>query len=111
MKKSEHTPPKGLLGKAVGYTLKQWDRLVGFLDDGRLSPDNNNAENAIRPFVVWRKNWSFSGTPAGAEARHLLYSLIETDKANKLEPYAYLRHIFELLPLASSLEDYETLLP
>jgi transposase len=111
LKKSEHTPPKGLLGKAIGYTLNQWDRLIGFLEDGRLSPDNNSAENAIRPFVVGRKNWLFSGTPAGAEASALLYSLIETAKANKLEPYAYLRHVFELLPLAQSLEDYEALLP
>ena len=111
LKKSEHTPPKGLLGKAIGYTLNQWDRLIGFLDDGRLSPDNNSAENAIRPFVVGRKNWLFSGTPAGAEASALLYSLIETAKANKLEPYAYLRHVFELLPLAQSLTDYEALQP
>ena len=61
--------------------------------------------------MVGRRNWLFSGTPAGAEASALLYSLIETSKANKLEPYAYLRYIFELLPLATSLEDYEKLLP
>ena len=110
-KKSVQTPPKGLLGRAVSYTLKQWDRLVGYIEDGRLTPDNNGAENSIRPFVVGRKNWLFSGTPEGAEASALLYSLIETAKANKLEPYAYLRYIFEKLPTASSLEDYEALLP
>ena len=110
-RKSVQTPPKGLLGKAVSYALKQWDRLVGYLEDGRLAPDNNSAENAIRPFVVGRKNWLFSGTPEGAEASALLYSLIETAKANRLEPYAYLRHIFEKLPAASSLKDFETLLP
>ena len=109
--KSIKTPPKGLLGKAVLYTLKQWDRLVGYLEDGRLSPDNNFAENSIRPFVVGRKNWLFSGTPEGAEASALLYSLIETAKANGLEPYGYLRHIFEKLPLAKTLEEYEALLP
>ena len=69
------------------------------------------AENSIRPFVIGRKNWLFSGTPKGAEASALLYSLIETAKMNKLEPYAYLRHIFGQLPTASSLEDYEDLLP
>jgi transposase len=110
-KKSVQTPPKGLLGKAVSYALKQWDRLIGYIEDGRLAPDNNGAENAIRPFVVGRKNWLFSGTPEGAEASALLYSLIETAKANRREPYAYLRYIFEHLPLASSLEDYEALLP
>ncbi len=69
------------------------------------------AENSIRPFVVGRKNWLFSGTPEGAEASALLYSLIETARANKLEPYAYLRVIFEKLPMAESLEDYDALLP
>ncbi len=109
--KSVQTPPKGLLGKAISYTLKQWNRLIGYIEDGHLTPDNNNAENAIRPFVIGRKNWLFSGTPAGAEASALLYSLIETAKANRLEPYAYLRYIFEQLPTASSLEEYEALLP
>ncbi|HKJ63929.1 MAG TPA: IS66 family transposase [Desulfopila sp.] len=110
-KKSGTTPPKGLLGKAISYTLKQWNRLVGYLEDGRLAPDNNMAENSIRPFVIGRKNWLFSGTAEGAEASSLLYSLIETAKANGLEPYAYLRHVFEQIPMATTLEDYEKLLP
>jgi transposase len=110
-KKKSQTPPKGLLGKAVAYTLNQWHRLVGYIEDGNLSIDNNMAENSIRPFVVGRKNWLFSGTPEGAEASALLYSLIETAKANKLEPYAYLRYIFDKLPVAVTLEDYEALLP
>lgn len=110
-KRSFQTPPKGLLGQAISYTLRQWDRLVGYLEDGRLSPDNNAAENSIRPFVIGRKNWLFSGTPEGAEASAILYSLIETAKANLLEPYSYLRHIFEKLPTAGSLEDFELLLP
>jgi transposase len=104
-KKSLQTPPKGLLGKAVSYALNQWHRLEGYIEDGNLTIDNNMAENSIRPFVIGRKNWLFSGTPEGAEASALLYSLIETAKANKLEPYAYLRYIFDRLPLASSLED------
>jgi len=111
MKKSTQTPPKGLLGKAVSYTLKQWDRLIGYLENGHLTIDNNMAENSIRPFVIGRKNWLFAGTPGGAEASAILYSLIETAKANKLEPYSYLRHIFEKLPTASNLHDFEALLP
>ena len=110
-KRSGQVPPKGLIGKAIGYTLNQWERLTGYLKDGILSMDNNAAENAIRPFVVGRKNWLFSGTPEGAEASALLYSLIETAKANGLAPYAYLRYIFSKLPLAKTLEDYEALLP
>ena len=84
---------------------------MGYLADGRLSPDNNAAENAIRPFVIGRKNWLFGGTPEGAAASALFYSLIETAKANKLEPHPYLRFIFEKLPTATTLEDYEALLP
>jgi transposase len=110
-KRQLETPPKGLLGKAIAYTLNQWHRLIGYIEDGRLAPDNNMAENSIRPFVIGRKNWLFSGTPEGARASALLYSLIETAKMNKHEPYAYLRYIFTKLPMASSLEDYEALLP
>lgn len=110
-KKQTQTLPKGLLGNAISYTLNQWPRLIGYIEDGRLAPDNNMAENCIRPFVVGRKNWLFSGTPEGAEASALLFSLIETAKANKLEPYTYLRYIFERLPLADTLEELEALLP
>ena len=71
-----------------------------YLDDGRLKIDNNGAENAIRPFVVGRKNWLFSASVKGVKASANLYSLIETAKANGLEPYAYLRHLFTELPKA-----------
>jgi transposase len=109
--KTPLTPPGGLLGKAISYTLNQWSRLIVYLQDGRLRPDNNLVENAIRPFVVGRKNWLFSGHPRGAEASAFLYSLIETAKANGLKPYLYLRHLFDQLPLAKSEEHYRNLLP
>ena len=105
------TPPKSLLGKAIGYALKQWDRLVVYLEDGRLRPDNNLAENAIRPFAVGRKNWLFSDHPRGADASAAIYSLIETAKANGLEPYRYLRHLFEHLPAATTDAQRKALLP
>lgn len=110
-KRGQQTPPQGLLGKAINYTLDQWDRLTGYVQDGRLRPDNNLVENAIRPFVLGRKNWLFSGHPRGAAASAAIFSLIETAKANGLEPYAYLRHIFEQLPLISNPDDYKKLLP
>ena len=110
-KKELQTPPKGLLGKAVAYTLGQWDRLIRYIDSGILMPDNNLVENAIRPFVVGRKNWLFSGNPEGAQASSVLYSLIETAKANGLEPYLYLRYLFERLPFAYTTEEYKALLP
>ena len=109
--KAPLTPPGGLLGKAIGYTLNQWSRLIVYLQDGRLRPDNNLVENAIRPFVVGRKNWLFSGHPRGAAASALFYSLIETAKANGLKPYAYIRYLFDQLILAKTEEDYRNLLP
>ena len=105
------TPPKGLLGKAIQYTLNHWGKLVVYLEDGRIKPDNNDAENAIRPFVLGRKNYLFAGHPNGAEAAATFLSLVETAKTNGLEPYPYLRYIFEKLPLAETEQDYKNLLP
>jgi transposase len=107
----EETPPKGLLGKAISYTLNQWDRLINYIHNGHVTPDNNAAENAIRPFVVGRKNWLFSGTSEGAKASAAMYSLIETAKANKIEPYWYLRYLFKNLPNAMTTEEFKALLP
>jgi transposase len=103
--------PKTPLGKALGYLLDHWDGLIRFLDDGRLEVDNNRAENAIRPFTLGRKAWLFSATVEGAKASANLYSLVESAKANALEPYAYLRHVLTELPKAQSLETIEALLP
>src|SRR3989337_2596618 len=108
---SPTTPPQGLLGKAVSYTLNQWERLERYTLDGLLRPDNNLAENAIRPFVVGRKNWLFAGCPRGAGRSAAISRLIETAKANDLEPYRYLRHLFERLPMAEVDADYKVLLP
>jgi transposase len=110
-KRSHQVPPGSTLGKAISYTLGQWERLVVYLKDGRLRPDNNLAENAIRPFVVGRKNWLFAATPDGAHASAALYSIIETAKANGLEPYWYLRYLFERLPGANTKQEHRKLLP
>ena len=109
--KYPQTPPRGLLGKAISYCLNRWESLERYLEDGRLQIDNNLIENAIRPFALGRKNWLFSGNPRGAKASAALYSLIETAKINGLEPYWYLRFLFEKLPLAKTEEDYKVLLP
>ena len=111
IKKSIHVVPKSLLGKAVAYALNQWERLKSYIDFPFATPDNNLAENAIRPFCVGRKNWLFAGTPAGAEASATIYSLVETAKANRLEPYQYLRYLFEKLPFAQTAGDYQQLMP
>lgn len=99
------------LGKAVNYLASNWSKLVRYVEGGHLPIDNNRAENAIRPFVIGRKNWLFSDTPQGATVSAQIYSLIETAKANGQEPYAWLRQVLERLPSARSVEDYEALLP
>jgi transposase len=104
-------PPTSATGKALHYLHREWPKLVRYLEDGRLSIDNNRVENAIRPFVVGRKNWLFSDSVRGVKASANLYSLIETAKANGLDPYAYLRYLFAELPKAETVEAIEALLP
>lgn len=103
--------PKSLLGKAIAYLDKNWSKLTIYVKDGRLNIDNNPAENAMRPFVIGRKNWLFSATVPDAKSSANLYSLIETAKANQLDPYKYLRHIFTELPKSETVNQIEALLP
>jgi transposase len=103
--------PSSATGKALSYLHNEWDHLTRYLDDGRLEIDNNGAENAIRPFVLGRKNWLFSASVKGVKSSANLYSLIETAKANGLEPYGYLRYVFTELPKAETVEAIEALLP
>jgi hypothetical protein len=74
-------------------------KLIVYVADGLLKPDNNAAENAIRPFVVVRKNWLFAGHPNGAAASATFFFLIGTAKANGLEPYAYLLVVHTPAPI------------
>jgi transposase len=104
-------PPGSYTGKALGYLADEWQRLIRYLDDGRIEVSNVLCENAIRPFVVGRKAWLFADTPAGAHASARLYGLIETAKANGLQPYDYLKRVFTELPRAKTLADIEALLP
>lgn len=103
--------PGSLLGKALHYLSSQWPKLIRFVENGAWPIDNNLCENAIRPFVVGRRNWLFCDTVAGARASANLYSLIETCKANRIEPYTYLVDLFRKLPTAKTAEDFEALLP
>lgn len=104
-------PPKSDMGDAIDYTLKLWDKLTVYLEDGRLPIDNNLVENSIRPFVIGRKNWLFSYTANGAKSSAAIYSLVETAKANNKDPYKYLKELFEKLPFAKNDDDYKKLLP
>jgi len=110
-KRANEVLPSAQLGKAVAYTLKQWDKLIAYLESPYLTPDNNASENAIRPFVLGRKNWLFNKSPKGADSSCGMYSLIETAKQNGVEPLKYLRELFEKAPLASTPKELEKLLP
>ncbi len=104
-------PAQSALGKAMAYLHAQWPKLTVYATDGRLRIDNNLVENAIRPFVIGRKNFLFCDSVAGATSSANLYSLIETAKANGLQPYDYLKRIFTELPAADTVEQIEALLP
>ena len=90
--------PGSKLAEAVTYARNQKEYLNAFLDHGEVDISNNFAENAIRPFAVGRKNWLFCDTPKGADSSAIVYTLVETAKANSLDPYAYLRLLLTELP-------------
>ena len=110
-KNISRVPKDSLTYKAIYYSLNQWNLLVGYCDDGRLNISNALAENAIRPFAIGRKNWLFSDTSRGAKASATCYSLIETAKANGLEPYKYLHYVLQHIAEAKTVDEIEALLP
>ena len=89
MKSAQQVLPKTKLGEAIQYCLNQWKKLERYTLDGLLSIDNHRAERGIKPFVIGRKNWLFSQTATGANASAVLYSIIETAKANDLNVFEY----------------------
>ena len=103
--------PQSALGTALAYLQKYWSRLIRYTERGDLPIDNNRCENAIRPFVIGRKNWLFSDTPAGADASAVIYSLVQSAKANGVEPYLWLLRVLRDLPAAKTVDDVEALLP
>ena len=104
-------PPKSALGKALAYSLNQWPKLTRYLEDGHLNIDNNRAERAIKPFVIGRKNWLFSNTTSGANASSILYSIVETAKANNLVPFDYIHYLLKALSERDQQAELEDLLP
>ena len=111
LKHYNHIPPKSNLRKAVDYTLKYWDGLTEYLNDGRLSIDNNLTERQIRQFVMTRNNFLFADTVKGAKALCLHFSLIQTAIQNGLEPYQYYVDVLNKIAHCNEVGDYEQLLP
>jgi transposase len=110
-KKERQVPPSTALGKAVSYTLKALPKIQNYLDLACLTPDNNAAERAIRPFVIGRKNWLHADTPSGAHASAAFYSLIESAKSASLDPYWYIRYLLQHLPKLEKTADWQSMLP
>jgi len=100
-----------LTRRAMDYTLNQWEKLVRYTEHGQLRMSNVLAENAIRPLAIGRKRWLFADTPEGARAVATYFTLIESAKANGVEPLAYLQHVFANIAAADTDEALDALLP
>lgn len=91
--KNLNAAPKSALGKALTYLENPKPYLMNYLKDGRLEIDNNRAERSIKPFVIGRKNFLFANTPRGTQGSAIIYSLVESAKENRLDPFKYLVHV------------------
>lgn len=111
LKCSQKIPPSLKFGRAISYALSSWQHLLNYLDCPDLFVDNSIAERSIKPFVIGRKNWLFSGSETGAESSCFIFTLIENAKLYKLDPYEYLRCIFDQAPYCQTEKDFEKLLP
>jgi len=87
--------PKSLIGEAIAYSLKRWQRLSAYVNDGRLNIDNNPVENSIRPVAIGRKNYLFAGSHEAAKRSAMLYSLLGTGKMHGVEPYTWLKEVLQ----------------
>lgn len=103
--------PKTALGRAIGYAQDQWTVVTRYVDDGRLAIDNNIAEREIKQVVIGRKNWLFADSMDGMHANAVMYSLIQTAKANGIDPFAYLRYVITTMPTLRSASEMHVLLP
>jgi transposase len=95
---------------AIDYTLRRWDALARYADDGSFPIDNNPIENAIRPIALGRKNWLFAGSETAGKRAAAIMSLLATAKANGHEPQAWLTDVLTRLP-TTLVRDIATLLP
>ena len=102
--------PESTIGKAIGYSLKRWDKLSLYTTDARLEIDNNLVENAIRPVAIGRKNYLFAGSHDGARRAAMLYSFLGTCKINNVNPFEWLRDILRRIP-SHSVNRLQQLLP
>ncbi len=109
--KQPKVAPETLTRKSINYLINQWDQLVRYCEHGQLHTSNVLAENAIRPYALGRKAWLFSNSPDGAKASAAMFSVIESGKANGLEPHANLQYVLENIADADTDEALDALMP
>jgi transposase len=102
---------KSTLGKALQYALSRWDALVRYVEDGRLSIDNNLAERLLKDIAVTRKNYLFVGSDAGGQRAAIIYTIAETAKLNGLDPEAYIAAVLDRLAGGHPIRRIDELLP
>ena len=95
IEKKSKVLPKSAIGLAINYTIGQWKVLNEYVNDGKLSIDNNVAERAIRPIAIGRKNYMFCGSHEGAKRAALIYTIVETCKLQGIEPFEYMRDVID----------------
>jgi transposase len=110
-KRHGNETPKSYIGKALTYAVNHWTALGRFLDDGRLPIDNGEAERALRKVALGRLNWLFAGSDAGAERAAILYTVIGTCLANRVNPFEYLRDVFAKIAAGWPSQRIDELLP
>jgi transposase len=99
LKDNVHTgTPKSAIRTAINYSLQRWEKLMIYASNGMLEIDNNLVENSIRPVALGKKNYLFAGSHASAQRAAMIYSLLGTCKLKAVEPFAWLKNIFEVLP-------------
>jgi transposase len=87
--------PKSPMGKAITYSLNQWDALSRYVENPILDIDNNLSERTLRMVVIGRKNYMFAGSEAGARRAAIIYSLVASCKLSEIDPFAYFRDVLE----------------
>lgn len=102
MERSRAHLPKGKMGKAIAYALRQWETLLVYTTDGRVEIDNNLCENQIRPTALGKKNWLFIGREDTGWRSAVIYTALANCRAHGLEPYGYFKGVLEILPRATN---------
>lgn len=90
--------PSSVIGKAIAYSLKRWEKLCVYATDGRLCIDNNPVENAVRPVAIGRKNYLFAGSHEAAQRAAMMYSLLATCRMHNINPYEWLKDVLVRMP-------------